>query len=73
MWCIKSGRIERARAALRRLASPDETEEQIENRLALLQYTDSIEKDYAASTSYWELLKGVNLRRTEIAIMVYSW
>jgi SP family general alpha glucoside:H+ symporter-like MFS transporter len=54
------------------LASPDETEEQIENRLALLQYTDAIEKEYAASTSYLELFKGTNLRRTEIAIMIYS-
>jgi SP family general alpha glucoside:H+ symporter-like MFS transporter len=72
-WCIKSNRIDRARAALKRLASPDETDEQVENRLALLQYTDALEKDYAASTSYLELFRGVNRRRTEIAVMVYSW
>ncbi|OCF32083.1 hypothetical protein I316_06239 [Kwoniella heveanensis BCC8398] len=71
-WCIKAGRVDRARMALRRLASDDESDEQIENRLALLQYTDSVEKEYAASTSYLELFKGVNLRRTEIAVVTYS-
>ena len=71
-WCIKTGRVDRARISLRRLASPDETEEQVENRLALMQYTDAMEREYASSTSYLELFKGVNLRRTEVAVMAYS-
>lgn len=72
MWCVKSGRTERARIALKRLSSANETDEQIENRLALLEYTDQLERHYNESTSYRELFRGVNLRRTEIAIMVYS-
>lgn len=72
MWCVKTGRSDRARAALRRLGSENESEDQVENRLALIEYTDSLEKHQAASTSYLECFKGDNLRRTEIACMVYS-
>ncbi|ORY35759.1 general substrate transporter [Naematelia encephala] len=71
-WCIRAGQMDRARIALKRLSGPDETDEQIENRLALLQYTDALEKHYSASTSYLECFRGTNLRRTEIAAMVYS-
>lgn len=72
MWCVKTGRTDRARAALHRLGSKDETEDQVENRLALIEYTDSLEKHHAASTSYLECFRGDNLRRTEIACVVYS-
>lgn len=72
MWCVKTGRTDRARTALQRLGSPKETEEEVENRLALIEYTDNLEKHHAASTSYLECFKGDNLRRTEIACMVYS-
>jgi len=37
-----------------------------------MQYTDAMEREYASSTSYLELFKGVNLRRTEVAVMAYS-
>jgi hypothetical protein len=72
MWCVKTGRTDRARAALHRLGYEGETEDEVENRLALIEYTDSLEKHHAASTSYLECFKGDNLRRTEIACMVYS-
>ena len=71
-WCVKYGRSDRAREALKRLSSADETDEQIDNRLAMIEYTNELERHYAESTSWLECFKGVNLRRTEIAIMVYS-
>ena len=71
-WCVRSGRTEQARAALKRLSSDDETDEQIDNRLAVLEYTNALEKHYTTSTSWFECFRGVNLRRTEISIMVYS-
>jgi len=71
-WCVKTGRLDRARASLKRLSSTEETEEDLENRLALLEYVNESEKKVHASTSYFECFRGVNLRRTEVAAMIYA-
>ena len=72
LWCVKTGRTDRARAALQRLSGPHETVDQLENRLAMLEYTDHLERENDKGTSYLDCFRGVNARRTEIACMVYS-
>ncbi|ORY28196.1 putative MFS maltose permease [Naematelia encephala] len=72
VWCVKKGKLDRARAALRRLSSKHEPDDDMENRLAYMQYTNEVELLEARSVSYLECFRGTNLRRTEIACAVYS-
>jgi MFS transporter, SP family, general alpha glucoside:H+ symporter len=76
-WLVRAGRIEDAKKSLARLTTrnsgvafkPDET-------IAMMIHTNEMEKEQQAGTSYTDLFKGVNLRRTEIVCcvwMVQSW
>lgn len=76
-WLVRAGRIDDAKKSLARLTTrnssvdfkPDET-------IAMMIHTNEMEKEQQAGTSYADLFKGVNLRRTEIVCcvwMVQSW
>jgi SP family general alpha glucoside:H+ symporter-like MFS transporter len=67
-WLIRQNRIEDAKTSLRRLFNDDGVEE----RLAMMIHTHEREKEMETSTSYLECLRGVDLRRTEIAFMVMA-
>ncbi|KYK60430.1 raffinose family of oligosaccharides transporter [Drechmeria coniospora] len=66
-WLVRRERIADAKKSLARLTTrntgldfkPDET-------VAMMVHTNKMEKDLQAGTSYLDLFKGVNLRRTEI-------
>ncbi|KAH6974507.1 general substrate transporter [Ilyonectria sp. MPI-CAGE-AT-0026] len=70
-WLVRKGRIEDARKALRRLASGP-TDEEINNTVAMIAYTDHMEKEVVEGVSYLDCFRGTNLRRTEIACMVWA-
>lgn len=70
-WLVRKGRLEDAKKALRRLASAS-TDEEINNTVAMIAYTDKMEKDSVDGVSYRDCFKGTNLRRTEIACMVWA-
>ncbi|KAM0273930.1 hypothetical protein ACHAQH_008134 [Verticillium albo-atrum] len=70
MWLVRKGRLDDARKALKRLTSST-TVEEINNTVVMLAYTDMIEKHELEGTSYQDCFKGPNLRRTEIACMVW--
>jgi SP family general alpha glucoside:H+ symporter-like MFS transporter len=70
-WLVRKGRMSDARKSLRRLTSKAATDEDIGRALALLEYTDQLEKHMQEGTSYLDCFKGVNLRRTEIACLVW--
>ncbi|KAH7369432.1 general substrate transporter [Plectosphaerella cucumerina] len=70
-WLVRKGRLEEARKALRSLASGP-TDEEINNTVAMLAYTDHMEKESVEGVSYNDCFRGTNLRRTEIAAMVWS-
>lgn len=71
-WLVRHGKIDQARKSLRRLTSrhavdtfnPDET-------ISMMIHTDEMEKEETAGTSYWDLFKKSNFRRTEIVCMVW--
>lgn len=76
-WLVRKGRIDDAKKSLRRLTTantgiafkPDET-------ISMMIHTNELEKEQQAGTSYTDLFKGVNLRRTEVVCcswMVQSW
>lgn len=39
--------------------------------LVMIEQTDLLEQELEASTTYMDCLKGANLKRTEISVMVY--
>lgn len=71
-WLVRKERIEDAKRSIMRLTcrnsdtafKPDET-------VSMMIHTNAMEKEQLAGMSYTDLFKGTNLRRTEIACMVY--
>lgn len=70
-WLVRKGRIADAGKVLHRLRSKDSSEDEIADTLAMMEQTVKIENEMRASSSYWDLFKGVNLRRTEITVFTY--
>lgn len=70
-WLARNGQVDRARKALRSLASRHVSDESIEKTLVLVCYTNELEKQCQESMSYLDCFKGVNRRRTEIAVMAW--
>ncbi|KAI0202671.1 general alpha-glucoside permease [Astrocystis sublimbata] len=71
-WCIRYGHKERAMESLKRLArSSGFSQREADATLALMVYTDAMEKQVQEGTTYFDCFKGVNLRRTEIVCMTW--
>ncbi|EXJ71374.1 uncharacterized protein A1O5_05181 [Cladophialophora psammophila CBS 110553] len=68
-WLQRQGRFEDAEKALKRLASP---KVDVRPTLAMIIETDRLEREIEAGSTYWDCLKRVNIRRTEIAVGVYT-
>ncbi|KAL6851262.1 hypothetical protein ACO1O0_008390 [Amphichorda felina] len=72
-WLVRRGRLEDAKRSLERLTTrnspvefkPDET-------ISMMVHTNELEKEQTAGTSYMDLFKGVNLRRTEIVCVTWG-
>ncbi|EME83959.1 uncharacterized protein MYCFIDRAFT_214557 [Pseudocercospora fijiensis CIRAD86] len=71
-WLMRKGRRDDTKAALRRLTATTMPEEQLENYLQLIDYTNEHEKNVQEGTTFYDLFKGSNLRRTEIAAMAWA-
>jgi SP family general alpha glucoside:H+ symporter-like MFS transporter len=67
-WLIRQNRLADAEQSLRRLFNDNN----IKERLAMMVHTHEREKKMETGTSYLECLRGVDLRRTEIAFMVMA-
>ncbi|KAJ5218758.1 Maltose permease MAL61 [Penicillium cinerascens] len=70
-WLVRKGRISDTAKVLQRLRSKDSSEDEIADTVAMMEQTVKIENEMKTSSSYWDLFKGVNLRRTEIAVFTY--
>lgn len=68
-WLVRKGRIEDAERSLRRLASQ---KVDVKPTLAMIIETDRLEQEMEAGSTYLDCVKPINLRRTEIAVGVYS-
>ncbi|KAK0309893.1 hypothetical protein LTR01_004091 [Friedmanniomyces endolithicus] len=67
-YLVRKGQMAEARQALRRLGSKYTTEDQLDNNVAMIYVTNEHERMIEQGTSYLELFRGVNLRRTEVAV-----
>lgn len=71
-WCVRKGRYDEARHSLKRLARKEGFDSRDEDRaMALMIYTNEMEKQLAEGTRYLDCFKGVDLRRTEIVCMTW--
>ncbi|KAI2642350.1 general alpha-glucoside permease [Xylaria nigripes] len=71
-WCIRHGQKKEAEKSLRRLArSSGFSQREADAALALMIYTDEMERQVAGGTTYADCFKGVNLRRTEVVCMTW--
>lgn len=70
-WLVRKGRIEDAKKALLRLTSKSNTTFNLDQTISLMIHTNELEKSIDAGTSYWDLFKGTDLRRTEIVCCVW--
>ncbi|KAK9431380.1 general substrate transporter [Lipomyces doorenjongii] len=70
-WHVRHGDHEGARRALKRLTSDNDPDFSIDNTIAMIEYTNELEKKLAAGTSYRDCFKGIDLRRTEIVCGVW--
>lgn len=68
-WLARQGRLDDAEDALRRLSSPRVN---VKAMLAHIVETDRLETAMEAGSTYADVFRAVNWRRTEIAIGVYS-
>jgi len=72
IWCVKTGKADRAAIAIRRLGRRDATDEQLQQRLSELKQVDQAESKTAVRITYTELFRGPNRRRTEIACVTFA-
>lgn len=64
---VRKGRVDQARQAIRRLRT-DPTEEEVDQQIAFMQHTNALEKSSSEGSSYIACFRGVDLRRTEVAV-----
>jgi SP family general alpha glucoside:H+ symporter-like MFS transporter len=71
-YLVRMNRLEEAEQSLRRLQSPKATHINPMKTLATIVYTNNLEEQLSVGTSYWDCFKGFELRRTEIACVVFA-
>ncbi|RDL39429.1 putative maltose permease [Venustampulla echinocandica] len=69
-WLVRQQRKEDAKKSLMKLSSAKHRPD-IDSVLLMIEETDLLEKELEATTTYLDCFRGVNLKRTEISVMVY--
>ncbi|KAK9321605.1 putative alpha-glucoside transport protein [Lipomyces orientalis] len=68
---VRKGRLEEAERSLIRLQSKSANINPM-HTLAAIVHTNRLETEFAVGTSYWDCVKGFELRRTEVACIVFA-
>ena len=73
-WLVRKGRIDEAKKNLLRLTTTKNGQKfNADEAVSMLQHTNEVEKFFnTEGMSYFDCFKGTNLRRTEIACMVWA-
>ncbi|KAL9945683.1 hypothetical protein D7B24_005038 [Verticillium nonalfalfae] len=71
-YLVRMGKLEEAEDSLRRLQSTATTSVDPRKTLSMIVYTNNLEQQLRIGTSYWDCFKGTELRRTEIACVVFA-
>ncbi|KAL6836790.1 general substrate transporter [Trichoderma sp. SZMC 28015] len=70
-WLVRKGRLQDARAVVKRLTSDKNVNFDIDKNIALMVVTTEHERSINAETTYLACFQGTNLRRTLIVIGIY--
>ncbi|KAL5364469.1 general substrate transporter [Aspergillus floccosus] len=70
-WLVRQGRRDKALRSVRRLLSGD-AQSRAEKTVAMMVYTNETEMKMSSGTTYWDCFRGHDLRRTEIACLVWG-
>ncbi|KAG7131460.1 Maltose permease MAL31 like protein [Verticillium longisporum] len=70
-WLVRHNRREEARHSLVRLTKRDQPSVNVENTLAMIEYTNAREAELSEGTSYRDCFRGTDLRRTEIVVTLW--
>ncbi|KEF58742.1 uncharacterized protein A1O9_06668 [Exophiala aquamarina CBS 119918] len=68
---VRHNRLEEAEKSIRRLQTPSPMLDP-KRTLAQIVYTNNLEEQLSVGTTYWDCFKGFELRRTEIACVVFG-
>ncbi|KAJ7723507.1 maltose permease [Mycena maculata] len=72
-WLVRQGRHEDAERSVARLTNPEYfSKEDAKRSVANMIHTTAIEREIQDGTSYLQCFTGIDLRRTEIAMMVFA-
>ncbi|KAH8926173.1 maltose permease [Atractiella rhizophila] len=72
-WLVRQGRLEDAEKSLKRLSNAKYfTEQDAKNSVAMMVYTTELEKQQTAGATYLDCFRGIDARRTEIAMLVFA-
>jgi SP family general alpha glucoside:H+ symporter-like MFS transporter len=70
-WLVRQGRYDDAERSIRRLTNPDlYSEADAKRSVAMMIHTTEMEIAQVAGTSYVDCFRGIDRRRSEIAMMV---
>jgi MFS transporter, SP family, general alpha glucoside:H+ symporter len=70
-WLIRHEKPDQAKRSLLRLASKNGVNFSVDETIAMMQHTNEVEKSLSAGLSYRDCFKNTDLRRTEIACVVW--
>jgi SP family general alpha glucoside:H+ symporter-like MFS transporter len=71
-WLVHKGQIAEAKESLRRLTSRGDPSFNADKTVAMMVHTNEIEKENTSGTTYWDCFRGVDLRRTEVACLIWA-
>ncbi|PGH07596.1 hypothetical protein AJ80_07985 [Polytolypa hystricis UAMH7299] len=71
-WLIRQDRREDAIKSLKRLTTKGDSDFDAEETVSMIIYTNEMEKQSNLGTSYLDCFKGTDLRRTEIACLIWA-
>ncbi|KAF6826058.1 MFS maltose permease [Colletotrichum plurivorum] len=71
-WLVRQNRLEEAKEAVRKLTSPQSgVHFDLDAHVEMMRLTNQFEIEVSSGSHYWDCFRGVDLRRTEIACMVW--
>lgn len=70
-WHIRRNDREAAKQSLLRLTSAKDTGFDVDEALAMIEHTNSMEKEVQAGTAFRDCFRGTDLRRTEIVVGIW--
>ncbi|KAL8364826.1 hypothetical protein RB595_003890 [Gaeumannomyces hyphopodioides] len=71
-WLVRRGRIDDARASLRRLAAASASAESLDQTVDMMQHTIRLEREVQRGASYVDCFRGADLRRTECTVGAWA-